>query len=204
MDFAGRENLSPVNPTRLFAGMKGPISMELKVVCQCGQKFKFEVEPVNGQMPRLQSGWHRHGKCHAGRDSGQSTTAISYGNFASAPSNGPALGRLAHQPRRGDRDGKSAVTPRPTVRRAIAPLHPAPVTKHQMEWYEHIWCALPLGLSAIGGDCGGLAWACNRQVFREMPHPVLRYVVTGLISAAACGVYLAVAVPFFRLIHQNG
>jgi len=25
--------------------------MELKVVCDCGQKFKFEVEPVNGQMP---------------------------------------------------------------------------------------------------------------------------------------------------------
>jgi len=25
--------------------------MELKVVCQCGQKFKFDVEPVNGQMP---------------------------------------------------------------------------------------------------------------------------------------------------------
>ena len=25
--------------------------MELKVICQCGQKFKFEVEPVNGRMP---------------------------------------------------------------------------------------------------------------------------------------------------------
>jgi hypothetical protein len=25
--------------------------MELKVVCDCGQKFKFDVEPVNGQMP---------------------------------------------------------------------------------------------------------------------------------------------------------
>lgn len=25
--------------------------MELKVVCQCGQKFKFDVEPVNGRMP---------------------------------------------------------------------------------------------------------------------------------------------------------
>jgi hypothetical protein len=25
--------------------------MELKVVCQCGQKFKFDVEPVNGLMP---------------------------------------------------------------------------------------------------------------------------------------------------------
>jgi len=25
--------------------------MELKVVCQCGQKYKFDVEPINGQMP---------------------------------------------------------------------------------------------------------------------------------------------------------
>src|ERR1039457_2646035 len=25
--------------------------IELKVVCDCGQKFKFDVEPVNGQMP---------------------------------------------------------------------------------------------------------------------------------------------------------
>jgi hypothetical protein len=25
--------------------------MELKIVCQCGQKIKFDVEPVNGQMP---------------------------------------------------------------------------------------------------------------------------------------------------------
>jgi len=25
--------------------------MELKVTCDCGQKFKFDVEPVNGQMP---------------------------------------------------------------------------------------------------------------------------------------------------------
>jgi hypothetical protein len=25
--------------------------MELKVLCECGQKFKFDVEPVNGRMP---------------------------------------------------------------------------------------------------------------------------------------------------------
>ncbi len=26
-------------------------AMELKVVCSCGQKFKFDVEPVDGRMP---------------------------------------------------------------------------------------------------------------------------------------------------------
>jgi len=25
--------------------------MEIKLLCNCGQKFKFDVEPVNGQMP---------------------------------------------------------------------------------------------------------------------------------------------------------
>jgi len=25
--------------------------MELKLVCDCGQKFKFDVEPVNGEVP---------------------------------------------------------------------------------------------------------------------------------------------------------
>jgi hypothetical protein len=30
--------------------MRDPV-MELKLICQCGQKYKFDVEPVNGQMP---------------------------------------------------------------------------------------------------------------------------------------------------------
>ena len=25
--------------------------MEIKVLCPCGQKFAFDVDPVNGQMP---------------------------------------------------------------------------------------------------------------------------------------------------------
>ena len=37
-------------PARPFAGTKG-FHMELKVVCQCGQKYKFDVEPVRSQMP---------------------------------------------------------------------------------------------------------------------------------------------------------
>lgn len=27
------------------------MSMELKIICPCGQKYKFDVEPVNGRMP---------------------------------------------------------------------------------------------------------------------------------------------------------
>ena len=25
--------------------------MEVKVLCSCGQKYKFDIEPVNGRMP---------------------------------------------------------------------------------------------------------------------------------------------------------
>jgi hypothetical protein len=25
--------------------------MEVKIICNCGQKYKFDVEPVNGRMP---------------------------------------------------------------------------------------------------------------------------------------------------------
>jgi hypothetical protein len=32
-------------------GTRKEPAMELKVLCDCGQKFKFDVEPVNGRMP---------------------------------------------------------------------------------------------------------------------------------------------------------
>src|ERR1700722_697096 len=37
-------SFQPAQPTE-----KNP--MELKVVCYCGQKYKFDVEPVEGRMP---------------------------------------------------------------------------------------------------------------------------------------------------------
>src|SRR5580704_6661744 len=32
-------------------GLEFAFFMELKVVCDCGQKYKFDVEPVHGRMP---------------------------------------------------------------------------------------------------------------------------------------------------------
>jgi hypothetical protein len=46
---------------------------------------------------------------------------------------------------------------------------------------------------AIGGACGGAAWALNQQVFRKTQHRGLRYLWTGLISLAAVITYVAVA-----------
>ena len=57
--------------------------------------------------------------------------------------------------------------------------------------------ALPFALvivgGATGGACGGLAWFINLKVFQKTEHPVLRYVWTGLISAAAAAVYVIAA-----------
>src|SRR5271170_6718767 len=49
-----RKKLSLPKPTRRLQGRDGirkESAMELKVLCNCGQKFKFDVEPANGRMP---------------------------------------------------------------------------------------------------------------------------------------------------------
>jgi hypothetical protein len=47
---AGAEIKIASNQPAIRRFQKDPV-MELKVVCQCGQKFKFDVEPVSGRMP---------------------------------------------------------------------------------------------------------------------------------------------------------
>jgi hypothetical protein len=84
----------------------------------------------------------------------------------------------------------------------IQPRTPKP----QFEWYEHLWMGLPIALvavgGAIGGACGGAAWAVNRTVFLKTQHPVLRYVWTGMISAAAVVAYLILASIFVALFRK--
>lgn len=82
-----------------------------------------------------------------------------------------------------------------------------PNSKPKLEWYEHVWLALPFGLvavgGAIGGACGGAAWALNRVVFVKTQNPVLRYVWTGLISAAAVLTWLILATIFVGLMRKH-
>ena len=56
---------------------------------------------------------------------------------------------------------------------------------------------------AIGGACGGAAWAINQKVFQKTEHPVLRYVWTGLISAAAVVAYIVLAAVFMSLFKKQ-
>jgi len=67
-----------------------------------------------------------------------------------------------------------------------------------LAWYEWIWIGLPLLLlflgGAIGGALGGAAMAVNAQLFRSQPNPAARYLLSGMVSAACVGIWLAIAV----------
>ena len=86
---------------------------------------------------------------------------------------------------------------------------PVPETnKPKLLWYQHVWLALPFALvavgGAIGGACGGAAWAINQAVFKKTCHPVLRYLWTGLISAAAVVAYVILAAVFISMFRKDG
>jgi hypothetical protein len=63
-----------------------------------------------------------------------------------------------------------------------------------LRWYDWLWCALPLGLGAVGGVFGGLcgvvAFAFNLRTFAaEQPRP-LKYMIAALSTVTAAIVYL--------------
>lgn len=86
------------------------------------------------------------------------------------------------------------------------PLPVPETTKPKLLWYQHVWLALPFALVAfgglIGGACGGAAWAINQKVFQKTEHQVLRYLWTGLISAAAVLVYIVIVAVIFSLLRN--
>lgn len=191
--------------------------MELKVVCDCGQKYKFDVEPVNGRMPMKIN-------CPA---CGADGTAAADGILAQTFSNpaqpipealatqvavapappvaapGPSAGGLRIN-RPTPAPAVVAPPPIPSAPGPIAPLKP-PGPKPNLTWYQYIWIGLPLLLiaigGAIGGACGGAACAINRTVFLKTSNPVLKYVWTGIISAAAFVVWFIVAALLFGFVH---
>ncbi len=87
-----------------------------------------------------------------------------------------------------------------------SPPLPTP-DKPKLAWYENLWIAWPILLlfvgGALGGACGGAAWALNQQVFQKTKDPVLRYVWTGLISIAALGLYVVGVVIIFLIFKPH-
>src|SRR5262245_3323081 len=112
--------------------------MELKLVCDCGQKFKFDVEPVNGQMPFSVN----CPGCGSDR-TGAANTAL--GQIAFVVEN-PA--RPSVRINRPPAPVTSADVPRPPagIQRPAAPMTPKPASREPGEFN--------LGLGILGALIG--------------------------------------------------
>lgn len=170
----------------------------IKIQCGCGQKYAFDVEPVNGQMTSTVA-------CPVcGVDGTAAANQVIDQTLTAQPQAVPASGlRLNAAAAPTAPVARPSVTPIGTPRPAV---RPAPAST-KLQWYEQFWIALPFALVAvggvIGGACGGIAWAINKTVFKKTENPVLRYVFTGLISAAAVIVYLVAAIFFLSLFKKH-
>lgn len=78
----------------------------------------------------------------------------------------------------------------------------------KVTWYQHVWLGVPFVLifvgGALGGACGGGAWAANHAIFQNTRNPVLRYVLTGLVTVAAFAVYFVLAGILYTLLQPDG
>jgi len=172
--------------------------VSIKIQCRCGQRYAFDVEPVNGRMPSSVS-------CPAcGTDGTDAANEVIGQSLAGKSDIPPSSGlRLQTQP-----TSPTHNFPPPLPTAAHASISPTPEQKLKLAWYEHIWIALPVSLlgvgGAIGGACGGAAWAINKTVFKKTENPILRYVWTGLISASAGVLYLILALFVLSLFHKAG
>ena len=178
---------------------KGFLMIPVKVQCGCGQRYTFEVEPVNGKMSYAVA-------CPiCGADGTAAANEIIAHVLAVTPSlssappsaAAPRLHMVASVPH-------TPPPPPPSMARAMPAL---PVGPAKLAWYDQIWIALPIALvavgGAIGGGCGGLAWGINKAVFQKTRNPVLRYVWTGLISGASVVLWLVVAMLVVSLIKKH-
>lgn len=156
----------------------------VKIQCVCGQRYSFDVDPVNGHMASAVV-------CPVcGADGTAAANEIIARTLAEHPDVQPVAGtKLRMVPS----TATPHVHPTPPANLPSIPKSAASQPT-KLAWYDQIWIALPIALvaigGAIGGACGGAAWAINRSVFKQTRNPVLRYVWTGLISASAVVVWL--------------
>jgi hypothetical protein len=67
-----------------------------------------------------------------------------------------------------------------------------------LPWYQLVWAGWPILLLFVGGFlgalCGILAAYTNTRIFRSELQPVLKYVITAVISGAAIVIYLVLGI----------
>ena len=64
-------------------------------------------------------------------------------------------------------------------------------------WYVLVWSALPMALIFLGGVIGAIvgviAYSINRKVFESEQNTATKFILTGVVTVAALGIYLVVA-----------
>jgi hypothetical protein len=72
-----------------------------------------------------------------------------------------------------------------------------------LQWYEYVWCCLPLALlplgGALGGAIGGATSVVNVTAFRSVQHPLGRYALAGAITFGAFAAFLLLALRLSML-----
>jgi hypothetical protein len=165
--------------------------ISIKIQCGCGQKYLFDVEPAGGRMPYSVA-------CPVCGVDGTAAANAYIAQQIPVQFNLPVTAPvIAAAP--------VAAPPPVPARPAFTPARPAKANT-SLQWYEQIWVALPLVLiafgGAIGGGCGGAAWAVNRAVFKKLENPVLKYLVTALISGASVVLWLVLVGVVLTLLKR--
>ena len=66
-----------------------------------------------------------------------------------------------------------------------------------LKWYQYVWTGLPVLLVFVGGAIGAiigiLAFGINSSLFRSSNNPIVKYALTGLVSAVAVILYMVLA-----------
>ena len=175
----------------------------IKIQCACGQRYAFDIEPVNGQMPMEIAcpGCGVDGTAAANAIIAQSGAVP-----AAPPPTAPGL-RTKPPPPPPARSAASAPAAAPPLPPSRASIGSSFTPLEKLTWYQQLWIGLPFALVAIGGmiggALGGAAYGVNQQVFKKTRNPVLRYVFTGLISLTAVAAYFGIVVLIFGLRKKN-
>jgi hypothetical protein len=164
--------------------------MELKLVCQCGQKYKFDVEPVGGRMPFMVN----CPVCNAeGTTTANALLAQAYSGqtpptaepIAESPAAAPAVGGLRINKTQGEPAVPDSIAPQPAAPRINVPrpLASAPQNVKPVNEFN-------LGLGILGAFLGAALGAGLMYAFFEWANFRFPLMGTGIGALAGLGARL--------------